>query len=525
MNEDAKLLLRYAQEHSEAAFAELVRRHVDLVYSAALRRCAGDTHRAEDVVQQVFTSLARGAKKLAGHPALGAWLYAATRNAATNLWIADQRRLQREHDAVMSGLLSAEDRASDWSAVRPVLDEAMDELSETDRTAVLMRFFERRSFAEIGTALNASENTARMRTERSLEKLRLLLVKRGVRSTAIALGMVLSQQAVTAAPARHVAVLISKVLSGVSSSGRSVGTGIHFSLKKLLLLSGALAVATSVGFIVYHASVTSLTGPGAETAATERTDSEGRERTLPQPVAAQSPGASVKTERSQPALRPGPRATPTAKNAEQILQKMAAAYAALYSYQDSGEVSEKNTDGKSHQKVTFRTFFRRSDQFRFDWIHTRSSFIVTQWTARIWTEGKRAFFSWSLEPNSVRQFNLDSAILVHTGVSLGSSVHVPCFFLDDKDRARIFSLAGLQAPLLVEEEEVEGTLCYVIKGQHPNSSPYELWIGENDFLLRKISTVWPLSLWNKTERSPGPNLQLEEIHREIRINGDVSSKF
>ena len=85
MHEDAALLRRYASEKSEAAFAELVRRHLDLVYSAALRRLGGDTHRAADVAQQVFTTLARDAQKLSGHGVLTAWLYTATRNAAIDL--------------------------------------------------------------------------------------------------------------------------------------------------------------------------------------------------------------------------------------------------------------------------------------------------------------------------------------------------------------------------------------------------------------------------------------------------------
>ena len=97
MNDDAELLCRYANEGSESAFAELVRRHVDLVYGAALRRTGGDPHRAADVAQQVFTTLARGARKLSHHALLPAWLHTATRNAALNLMISEKRRQTREN--------------------------------------------------------------------------------------------------------------------------------------------------------------------------------------------------------------------------------------------------------------------------------------------------------------------------------------------------------------------------------------------------------------------------------------------
>src|SRR5688572_24502207 len=104
MNDDADLLRCYAEKDSDDAFTELVRRHIDLVYSAALRRSDGDPHRAKDIVQQVFLSLAQHAARLAGHPALGAWLYTATRNAAINVAVAERRRKQRELDAMNASI-------------------------------------------------------------------------------------------------------------------------------------------------------------------------------------------------------------------------------------------------------------------------------------------------------------------------------------------------------------------------------------------------------------------------------------
>jgi RNA polymerase sigma factor (sigma-70 family) len=211
MNDDATLLRRYADEGSEAAFTELVRRHVDLVYGAALRR-TGDRHRAADVAQQVFTTLAREARKLAGHAVLAAWLHTATRNAALNLMISEHRRQARESEALALETAAAGPNP-DWERLWPLLDAAIDELPETDRAAVILRFLERRPFAEIGAALQVSEDAARMRTDRALDKLRSALSRRGVTSTAAALAAIVSSQPLLSAPAGLAATLATQSLA------------------------------------------------------------------------------------------------------------------------------------------------------------------------------------------------------------------------------------------------------------------------------------------------------------------------
>lgn len=222
MTDDAVLLRRYAEEKSETAFTELVRRHVDLVYSAALRRTGGDAHAAADVAQHVFTRLARDARKLAGHAVLTAWLYAATRNAAVDLQRATRRREIREQEAQrMQELQAGPGMDHHWAQLRPVLDAAMDELPEADRAAVLLRFFERRGFAEIGTLLNLGEDAARMRTGRALEKLRERLARRGITSTTAALAMALGAQAVGAAPAGFVVNVATGALVSAGAAGAS----------------------------------------------------------------------------------------------------------------------------------------------------------------------------------------------------------------------------------------------------------------------------------------------------------------
>ncbi len=251
MSEDAELLRRYAAEGSEAAFADLVRRHVDLVYSAALRLLNGDSHRAQDVTQQVFTELARQAKRLANHPAIIGWLYTTTRLMASRVIRSETRRQAREREAdSMSELLRETNSEPAWEQLRPVLEDAMHELGEIDRGAVLLRFFKNKSLGEVGRELGLSENAARMRVERALEKLRSRLVRKGVTSTSSALAVALSANAVTAAPAGFVTTLASASLAGAAGTGTTLILFQIMATTKLKLGIAALAVASVAATLV-----------------------------------------------------------------------------------------------------------------------------------------------------------------------------------------------------------------------------------------------------------------------------------
>ena len=171
MTPDPELLRKFAKTNSEAAFAELVKRHVNLVYSAALRQVNGDEHLAKDVAQMVFTDLARKASSLSRHETLTGWLYTSAHFAAAKIVRGENRRRDRE-EKIMREPTSETAPEADWEKLRPTLDDAMHELKETDREAVLLRYFENRPFAEVGAKLGLNENAARMRVERALEKLR-----------------------------------------------------------------------------------------------------------------------------------------------------------------------------------------------------------------------------------------------------------------------------------------------------------------------------------------------------------------
>ena len=241
---DGELLRRYARDGSETCFAELVQRHIPLIYSAALRQVNNDSQQAEDVVQAVFTDLAGKAERLAGHPSLTGWLYTTTRFAAANLRRSEQRRARREQEAVTMNQLNHTPEP-DWTAIRPWLDEAMHSLSEPDRQAVLLRHFENRSYAEIGASLGVTESGARMRVERALAKLSGSLAKRGVTSTTVALAGLLAAHAVGVVPGPLTARVVKGALSGAAAGGSSVWLTHMLAVAKSKLVPGLAAIVVT----------------------------------------------------------------------------------------------------------------------------------------------------------------------------------------------------------------------------------------------------------------------------------------
>ena len=217
---------------------------MNLVYSAAFRMVR-EAHAAEDVTQAVFVALAQNASRLTNHPVLSGWLHCTTRNLATKAIRIDVRRHAREQEAVaMKELLAAESDAS-WEDIAPHLDVALGELSELDRDALLLRYFERKSARDIAQILGISDEAAQKRVSRSVERLRALFAKRGVTVGASGLAVVLSTNAVQAAPAGLAVTLAGTAVS--TSTVIAATNAIAMTTLRKALITTSIAVLAATG--------------------------------------------------------------------------------------------------------------------------------------------------------------------------------------------------------------------------------------------------------------------------------------
>ncbi|MEO7412568.1 MAG: sigma-70 family RNA polymerase sigma factor [Opitutaceae bacterium] len=257
MPDDIELLGRYAREGSEEAFAELVRQRLGFVYSVALRGVGGDTHLAEDVVQRVFSDLARKAPQLAQRAVLTGWLYRSARFEAIDVVRTERRRRRREQEAEIMPMLH-DQTETDWEAIRPTLDQAISELGETDRDALMLRFFEERPFTEIGQRLRLTEDTARKRVERALDKLRMTLARRGVASSSAVLALVLADKSACAmTPAGLAAAVTGAALGGKLAAGGMAGLGALTFMNVSQTIAGITGIVTAlaIGFSVQQRNI------------------------------------------------------------------------------------------------------------------------------------------------------------------------------------------------------------------------------------------------------------------------------
>ena len=200
MTDDMELVREYARHGSEEAFVTLVSRHVNLVYSVALRQ-VHDTHLAEEVTQAAFIILARKAGSLNSKTILSAWLCRTAQYAAADALKSQRRRQRREQDMHLeSGLNQTEPESQPWTDIAPLLDIAMAQLGEKDHSAIVLRFFEGKDLKQVGAALGVSENTAKTRVSRATEKLRRFFSRRGITFSAAVIAGAISANSVQAAP-------------------------------------------------------------------------------------------------------------------------------------------------------------------------------------------------------------------------------------------------------------------------------------------------------------------------------------
>jgi RNA polymerase sigma factor (sigma-70 family) len=239
--DDLALLREYAARDSEDTFAELVSRRVNFVYSAALRQVR-NPHLAEEITQAVFVILAQKAEKISDKTILTGWLFKTTRFAALAQIRAESKRVRQQKEFQMQSQLEqtsddlsrrSEAEADEiWNQMSPLLDEALATLGEKDRQAVLLRFFENKSLAEVGNFLGMGEDTARKRISRALEKLRRYFNRHGISSTTAIIAGTISANSIQAAP-----IALAKSVTVVA-----IAKGAAASTSTLTLIKGALKI-------------------------------------------------------------------------------------------------------------------------------------------------------------------------------------------------------------------------------------------------------------------------------------------
>jgi len=248
--QDDQLLTQYARTGSDAAFSQIVARHLPLVYRTCRRELASDAL-AEDAAQVVFLLLARKAKTLRAGPSLAGWLFRTACFVASDVRKQEARRKRREEAVMQEAVQQQTTPISNWDTVEPLLNNALSALKPTEREAVLLRFFEGHTLAGTGAVLGISEDAARMRVTRALDKLRRYLASRGAAVTSLVLTGFLTAEAAHPVPAHATEVITQGTLQAISTGPTAnvllLSKGVSQTMKVIKLKYATLAASVLVG--------------------------------------------------------------------------------------------------------------------------------------------------------------------------------------------------------------------------------------------------------------------------------------
>lgn len=461
-NSDMELVWAYAETGSEEAFSEVVSRYVNLVHSVALRQVA-DPALAQDVTQAVFVVLARKAKSLGPKTILPGWLCRTARYASADALKQQRRRIAREQEAYMQSLTD-EPAPEEWTQISPMLESAMGALADKEQDAIVLRFYQQKSFKEVGAALGTSEDAVKMRVNRGLEKLRKFFRKRGVSSTTAIIAALISGNSVQAAP-----VGLAGTVTATAVKGAAVGSS------TITLVKGTMKLmAWSKMKMVAGITIATLAVGGAAAVAVSETMKKDSD-----PVA------------------------------KQIVKQTLDTYAALTSYSSSGTVEAQASGWGTPLVTTFNIRLQRPNLYHVDWNGEAAGGIK----GSLWSDGTGDYVTVEgpaqAAPKVYKVQSMELAFATGAGVSSQAASLVPTIFFDKNFGNVLHSGMTAGARLTKEADEtVGGVECFAVTSELdmsrvPNvagsSSASKsagmlsamrttFWIGKQDHLIHQART-------------------------------------